>query len=1127
MIPRFKKSRFEPKPIETDYWIDLNENEYGGVFKYYDTNAMVWKQTESITKEKEPQFTSSPAYKITTNDIDYWNSKVNYEDFDALKEELLDLGSKFEGVTIETLEYYNDILRSDIDNKADKANTLSGYGIIDAYTKKQIDNKFAEWKVDLPENVSYFKNDVGYVTESNLEEKLPDNIVSDANYVHTDNNFNNEYKGKLDSLSDDLKSIEYDDSEVKRLIQQNTTRINQLQTSIEDDIAATVESMSAEIAKKANADEVYTKTYLDEVFTQFVRKTHKTYGYIDDRPTADLTTSDTGFIFYDYTVNEALLWVADEWRLLRTNEALTNFIKDEDIVKQVTDWEWEEIDDTSFCKLLKYLGEYSSTMDLVVPNTYIDKFVTRVGKDYSDENGGRARYTDVSRVTFTQTDAAGRTAKLSRIIYAEPEHFMAYSVENLKQNPQHTIYNVFGTTVGTVKDVSNVTSEFSLNSITPATVDPISVNTLTISQGIRHIGDGLFANINMTNTVFDIPPGTESIGDFSFYKSNITELTFPRNPIKLGSYSFYDCPLNRIVFPKTLDWDYIINGGSAYCFAKGAAEVDLLLNEGVKAIPPFAFYGTIVKTLSFPDSLEYVGYAAFYNSNSSTDRTPHFDFKAKNLKTIGSWAFRNVNFRSIDLTGVETLNPYAFYFYKTGIDNTCTSFIAGPTLKNIYPCGWPRMMTKCGVSIALPPTLKSVESDVVQGHGRSLATTGIDIEISIPEGVESLGPSSIYNNGFNTTISLPESLKYIGTYALGKNMYLKNESLFIPKNVQVISGMSESYGGVWFYELEEDRELYNKVFPISKNGYCPIQFYDYINDGGPVAEYGHGAFYHFAIFHLKEFIVDPENKWFKSIDGVLFSKDGKRLVAYPVCKGTETYEIPEGCEYADSASFNFTGYKSSWSWENKNGEIEEKTYTYSPGSGIPTDKEITILKTIILPNTFINYSPYEIIEKWPTASTGHNGNILSNMTWWYTHVERILVKDDNPRYKNDGDWLLSKDGTVLQVITPGMKGTYRIPDSVTTIAPGAFQAWNSSSGKSVRSDQTAALVTPTAALANDSYVTRINCMKLIIPPSVVNISELTLYSLNLANKNANFHLVFEEGNPAFKYNSETGNYERV
>ena len=364
MIPRFKKSRFEPKPIETDYWIDLNENEYGGVFKYYDNNAMVWKQTESITREREPQFTSSPAYKITTNDIDYWNSKVGIEDFDAFKEEVLSLGSKFEGVTVETLEYYNDILRSDImseietssADKADKASTLNGYGIKDAYTKNQIDKKFEEWKIDLPENVSYFKNDAGYVTESNLEEKLPDYIVSDANYVHTDNNFNNQYKSKLDSLTDDLKAIEYDDTEVKNLINQNTQRIAVLQTTVDDNIAATAESMSKEIAKKANADEVYTKQYLNEVFTQFVRKTHKTYGFIDERPTLDLTTEDTGFIFYDYTVNEPLLWVADEWRLLRTNEAFDGFLLEEDIVNQIVDWEYEDIENTDFTKLKKYTG---------------------------------------------------------------------------------------------------------------------------------------------------------------------------------------------------------------------------------------------------------------------------------------------------------------------------------------------------------------------------------------------------------------------------------------------------------------------------------------------------------------------------------------------------------------------------------------------------------------------------------------------------------------------------------------------------------------------------------------------------------------------------------------------------
>ena len=114
MVPRFKKSRFEPKPIETDYWIDLNENEYGGVFKYYDNNAMVWKQTESITKEREPQFTNSPAYKITSNDINHWNNKVDIADFDALKKEVLDLDNKHEYVTIDTLDYLENALNADL-----------------------------------------------------------------------------------------------------------------------------------------------------------------------------------------------------------------------------------------------------------------------------------------------------------------------------------------------------------------------------------------------------------------------------------------------------------------------------------------------------------------------------------------------------------------------------------------------------------------------------------------------------------------------------------------------------------------------------------------------------------------------------------------------------------------------------------------------------------------------------------------------------------------------------------------------------------------------------------------------------------------------------------------------------
>lgn len=1121
MIPRFKKSRFEPKPIETDYWIDLNENEYGGVFKYYDNNAMVWKQTEAITKEREPQFTNSPAYKITTNDINYWNNKVDYEDFDVLKEEVLDLGSKYEGVTLTTLEYYMDILNKNLENKADKSDT---------YTKKQIDEKLTNTNVQLPENVSYFKNDVGYVTEANLEEKLPDNIVSDENYVHTDNNFNNEYKSKLDGLTDDLKAIEYDDTEVKRLINQNTERINSLQKSVEQDIAATVESMSEEIAKKANADEVYTKTYLDEVFTQFVRKTHKSYGFIDERPTTDLGTSDTGFIFYDYTVNEALLWVADEWRLLRTNEALTNFIKEEDITRAVTDWEWNQIGDTDFCNLTKYIGEYTDTMDLTVPNIYIDMFNIKLGNSYSNIVGEELMYELPSSVTSTFTDGLGRTyKKISYIPLDVPEKRMGYRVTNLLDTPGYDtleVTDVFGSVVAKPRTAGG-TAEYVVSYCTVEGVSTATpINSLTIAQGVKEIGDYMFCNVTASNMRMDIPSGVERIGEGAFTCSSVTDVTFPRNPVRLGAIAFRKCPLKSVTFPRTLDWDYIKNGGSGYCFAESTSPVDIVLEEGVKAVPSYAFYNSIISSLDFPDSLEWIGFAAFYNGHAVSDRVGKLTFKSKNLKLVQSWAFRNVNFKSIDLTNVETVHPYAFYYYKDNQANPCTSLILGPTLKNMYQASYPSDMWNCAVSIVLPGTMKSLHPHMVYKHGRSVANAGVDIEVVISEGIESLGYASIYYTGFNTTVTLPESLKYIGCYALGGNLYLKNESLYIPKNVRIIGGTASQQGGDWFYEMTEDEELMKKIWPTSPNGYGPGMLKEYIEDGGTLPEYGHGNFYRFAQDTMKEYIVDEENQWFKSVDGVLFSKDGKRLIAYPCARGTETYEIPEGCEYGDAAAFAFSGLYDEAEWEDEEGNVT--TISVIKDGTFPTEaKGHVLLKTLILPNTFVNYSPYEIMEKWPAASQGHFGNVLSMMCSWYTAIERILVKDDHPLYKNEGDLLLSKDGTTLQVITMGMKGTYRLPDTVTTIAPGAFAAMSYNNGYGINTDYLGANVTPTAAHANDIYVKWFRGLKLIIPPSVVNISDLTLFQLNVANKDAYISITFEEGNPAFTYNSTTGNYERV
>ncbi len=58
------------------------------------------------------------------------------------------------------------------------------------------------------------------------------------------------------------------------------------------------------------------------------------------------------------------------------------------------------------------------------------------------------------------------------------------------------------------------------------------------------------------------------------------------------------------------------------------------------------------------------------------------------------------------------------------------------------------------------------------------------------------------------------------------------------------------------------------------------------------------AFYNLK--KLRKITVDPANEWFRDIDGVLFSKDGKKLILYPVCYGQKPAEKENAFAYADS-----------------------------------------------------------------------------------------------------------------------------------------------------------------------------------------------------------------------------------
>ena len=91
----FIESKTAPNPLQYKYWVDLTENPYGRVIKYYNGSKWIYINENLVEQDKELQ--------KTINDI-----------------------------------------QNQLKNKADKSTTLSGYGITDAYTKYQTDTKVSE-----------------------------------------------------------------------------------------------------------------------------------------------------------------------------------------------------------------------------------------------------------------------------------------------------------------------------------------------------------------------------------------------------------------------------------------------------------------------------------------------------------------------------------------------------------------------------------------------------------------------------------------------------------------------------------------------------------------------------------------------------------------------------------------------------------------------------------------------------------------------------------------------------------------------------------------------------------------------------------------------------------------------
>jgi len=440
-------------------------------------------------------------------------------------------------------------------------------------------------------------------------------------------------------------------------------------------------------------------------------------------------------------------------------------------------------------------------------------------------------------------------------IPAQYDGYEVYKVGNINAKAEkEQRYNILGET----------------DSITNTTI-----TSVVFEKGIKKIGAAAFSGCSGLTCELELPTTLVEIENYAFNKcTNVTGgLDIPKGVTKIGRAAFQDCSsLNEtLILP------------------------DTLIEIGAYA---FNYCENLTGDLVIPDSVVKIGERSF-------QRCSNLDGKlvlSNNLTEILAYTFNYCEKLSGDLKipdSVTIIGQSAF--------NQCTGFTG-----NLY---LPTGLIEIGDFAFNFSTLKG--------------------DLNIPEGVKRIGNWAFqYCRGFNGILTLPSSLEIIGDGAFNHCTNLKNTSLTIPKPVRMI-GLNEADATHVFYDFANatmkeffvetgnqhfkaiDGVLYNASgsrlvgYPASR-GNSEYQILEgvtildelvfthsytlkkiilpnsyvltttvpenYLNIGNNLA---------LAIYcncGIQEVEVKSDNPNYKSIDGIVYSKDGTVLWYVPEAK---------------------------------------------------------------------------------------------------------------------------------------------------------------------------------------------------------------------------------------------------
>lgn len=509
------------------------------------------------------------------------------------------------------------------------------------------------------------------------------------------------------------------------------------------------------------------------------------------------------------------------------------------------------------------------------------------------------------------------------------------------------------------------------------------------------------------------------------HKATLESVTVENGVVSIGNYAFYQCDkiTSTVDLPKTV----LYLGDGAYRECYGLTEMDLS-NTKLESIGVGTFVDcyNITSALNLPETLKSIGASAFAASGTTLNKGLCMQFTGDlylpdSVVSCGSATFQGC----AKLDGVLRLSPNMTEIpdgFAIGVTSLTGDIIIPEGVTRIgnsafygklAPASYdgvvviPNTVTEIGTyafshspklhgDLVIPDTVKIV------GDAAFSNCTGLDGKLVVGDGTRFIGSFAFGSDDgiMNfTSIEIGNSVEYIGTAAFQYCELASNE-IILPDTLKVIGDFAFNH-----FESAANKNIRIPASVIQIGGtrgipgitldnYMQIQY-------GAI---GTHTFYSFGTSAFKEYIVDAGNNNYKTVDGVLYSKDGTRLLSYPVGKEGTRYEIPEGVTKIDESAFN-RGYVTG-------------TTPY--------------LKTLVLPDSYI-IRPYGETE----SPQLNYKNSLANALYCYSGVEEIIVKESNPNYKTYDGCVYSKDGKICYYI-PNYRRTVNILEGCETIEAAFF-----------------------------------------------------------------------------------------